>query len=235
MRRRASPRPKKVTVAMSIRGFAVRLDAKATKETTMKLYNAALSPNGKRVRICAAELGLALDEATIDFARGDARTPEYLALNPMGKVPTLTDGPFVLWESAAILFYLAAERGPSALWPADARAQADTMRWLFFCSCHVDPYFTTLVVERFIKPRRELPTDEAQVAHATESLARFVPVLERQLVAREFVAGRFGLGDIALACTIELAPSLGYDLSPYEQVRAWLARCQSRPSWKALG
>src|SRR5689334_9269603 len=94
----------------------------ATKETLMKLYNASLSSNGKRVRICAAELGLALDQAPIDFARGDARTPEYLALNPMGKVPTLTDGPFVLWESAAILFYLAAERGPSALWPADARA-----------------------------------------------------------------------------------------------------------------
>jgi len=199
----------------------------------MKLYNTPISPNGKRVRICAAELGLALDEAPIDFARGDARTPEYLALNPMGKVPTLTDGSFVLWESAAILFYLAAQRGSSALWPADVRAQADTMRWLFFCSCHVDPYFTTLVVERFIKARRNLPVDDARVAYATECLARFVPVLEQQLGAHPFVAGSFGLADIALGSTLELSPSLRYDLSHYEHVRAWLARCQSRPSWSA--
>jgi len=200
----------------------------------MKLYSSPISPNGKRVRICAAELGVPLELHDLDLAKGEARTPEYLKLNPLGKFPTLVDGDFALWESAAILCYVAQQQ-PSRLWPTDARVQADLLRWLFFCSCHVDPYFTTLVVERFIKPRRGLPTDEAQVAHATESLARFVPVLERQLAAREFVAGRFGLGDIALACTIELAPSLGYDLSPYEQVRAWLARCQSRPSWKALG
>ncbi len=199
----------------------------------MKLYNTPLSPNGKRVRICAAELGVALDEVAIDFARGDARSPDYLALNPMGKVPTLTDGPFALWESAAILFYLAAGRAPNALWPADVRAQADAMRWLFFCSCHVDPYFTTLVVERFVKARRNLPSDAAHVEYATQSLARFVPVLEQHLGARAFVAGGFGLADLALGCTLELSPALGWDLAPFEHVRAWLARCQSRPSWKA--
>lgn len=199
----------------------------------MKLYNTPISPNGKRVRICAAELGLALDETRIDFARGDARTPEYLALNPMGKVPTLVDGELVLWESAAILWYLAARRGPSALWPADARAQADVMRWLFFASCHLDPYFTTLVVERFIKARRGLPSDETHVTYATEMLARFVPVVDEALGRRQFLAGGFGLGDIALGCTLELSPSLRYDLEPFAHVRAWLARCQARPSWKA--
>ena len=199
----------------------------------MKLYNTPISPNGKRVRICAAELGLALDEARIDFARGDARTPEYLALNPMGKVPTLVDGELALWESAAILYHLASRGGPSALWPADARAQADVMRWLFFCSSHVDPYFTTLVVERFIKARRGLPADETHVAYATEMLARFVPVVEQQLATRPFLAGGFGLADIALGCTLELSPSLRYDLAAAPGVRAWLERCQARPSWKA--
>jgi glutathione S-transferase len=71
------------------------------------------------------------------------------------------------------------------------------------------------------------------VAYATESLQRFVPVLEQQLGAHAFVAGDFGLADIALGCTLELSPSLRYDLSPYERVRAWLARCQSRPGWSA--
>ena len=99
----------------------------------MKLYSSPLSPNGKRARICAAELGLALEDAPIDFARGDARSPDYLALNPMGKVPTLTDGAFVLWESAAVLFYLASKNAPSALCPADAQPQADTTRSWSFC------------------------------------------------------------------------------------------------------
>src|SRR3954471_13421424 len=145
----------------------------------MKLYHTPMSPNGKRARICAAELGIALEDAPIDFARGDARSPDYLALNPMGKVPTLTDGPFVLWESAAILFYLAARDGGSALWPRDVRAQADSMRWLFFCSCRIDPHFTTLVVERLIKPRRNLAADEKLATHATETLGRFLAVLEQ--------------------------------------------------------
>jgi len=200
--------------------------------TTMKLYHSPLSPNGKRARICAAELGLALEDAPIDFARGDARSPDYLALNPMGKVPTLTDGPLVLWESAAILYYLAAKNGPSALWPADVHAQADTMRWLFFCSCHIDPHFATLVVERLIKPRRQLTGDDKLVAHALETLPRFLSVVEAQLGAREFIAGQFGLADIALACTLELSPAVQHDLSPYPNLRGWLARCQSRPAWR---
>ena len=198
----------------------------------MKLYDLTVSPNARRVRVCAAELAMPLDRVALDFAKGEQRTPAYLALNPMGKIPTITDGDFVLWESAAILCHLGAQR-PGSIWPTEPQAQAQVLQWLFFTSCHLDPYFTTLVVERFIKPRRNLPGDPARVEHATENLARFVPVLDRHLGAREFVGERFGLGDIALGCTVELSAGLGYDLAAFENLRAWLARCQSRPSWKA--
>jgi len=199
----------------------------------MKLYTVALSPNGRRVAICAAELSIALERVPVDFQQGQQRTPDYLALNPMGKIPTLTDDSFALWESAAILFYLASRAGASVLWPPDAREQADVMRWLFFCSCHIDPYFTTLVVERFIKARRNLPADEAQAAAAIEWLARFVPVVEQQLAGLHYVTGRFSLADIALGCTLELAPLVKYDLVPYPNVRGWLERLHARPSWQA--
>jgi len=76
----------------------------------MKLYSFPISPNGKRVRVCAGELGLPLDVTNLDFQKGEQRAPSYLALNPMGKVPTVSDGDFALWESAAILCHLAAER-----------------------------------------------------------------------------------------------------------------------------
>lgn len=198
----------------------------------MKLYTGTITPNGKRVRICAAECGAKLDAVLVDFQRGDNRAPDYLALNPMGKVPTLVDGDLVLWESAAILCHVANKAG-SALWPKDPTALAETLRWLFFCSCHVDPYFTTLVVERFIKGRRDLPADEALCANAEQWLARFVPVIEQQLAGREYLTGHFGLGDIALGCTLELSPLVKYDLAPYPHVRAWLERLQARPSWRS--
>jgi glutathione S-transferase len=198
----------------------------------MKLYTGAISPNGKRVRIAAAECGVALEPALIDFQKGENRSPDYLALNPMGKVPTIQDGDFVLWESAAILCYLAQTSG-SALWPKDARQQGELLRWLFFCACHVDPYFTTLVVERFIKARRALPCDEAVCASAEQWLARFIPVLDQQLAGCGHVAGGFGLADIALGCTLELSPLLKLDLAPYANVARWLDRLHARPSWRA--
>lgn len=196
----------------------------------MDLYTFPISPNGKRVRVAAAEIGAPLELKSLDFLKGEQRTPDYLALNPMGKAPTLTDGDFALWESGAIMCYLAQSK-PNPLWPDDVRRRADALRWMFFCSCHVDPYYTTLVVERFQKPRRNEPTDEAQVAAADRWLKRFLPVLEAQLGKTEYVAGAFGLGDIVLGCSIELSPMLRYDLTPYPNIGAWLARLQSRPTW----
>jgi glutathione S-transferase len=203
----------------------------------MKLLTGAITPNGKRVMIVAHEIGLTLDVVPIDFTKGENRAPDYLSVNPMGKVPTLVDGDFVLWESAAILVHLAQTKGAQtkggAFWPADPRAQADALRWLFFGACHLDPYFTTFVIERFIKPRRQLPPDDAALAYATSFLVRFLPVLDEHLASREHVAGAFGVADVALGCTLELSPGVGFDLAPYANVRAWLERVQARPSWRA--
>lgn len=196
----------------------------------MQLYTFPISPNGKRVRVAAAELGIALEIKNVDFGKGENRTPDYLSLNPTGKAPVLTDGDLALWESAAVMCYLAQKAG-GPLWPVTPQANADMLRWLFFCSCHVDPYFTTLVVERFIKPRRGGAEDEARTKAAEEWLARFVPVAEAQLGRGDFVTGTFGLADIALGCTLELSAMLRHDLAPYPNLRGWLARLQARPSW----
>jgi glutathione S-transferase len=150
----------------------------------------------------------------------------------MGKVPTRADDSLVLWESAAILCYLASQRPGNTLFPTEPRAQADALRWLFFCSCHVDPYLTTLVVERFVKMRRGVAGDEAQASAAEQCLARFVPIVDKQLAGRQYVTGRFGVADIALGCTIELAPTVKLDLGPYANLRAWLDRLAARPSWR---
>jgi glutathione S-transferase len=169
----------------------------------------------------------------LNFMKGEARSPEYLALNPLGKWPTLTDGPFVLWESAAILWYLATEHGGRPLLPSGAKGEADTIRWMFFGASHIDPYFTALVVERYIKARRNVPPDETATLAAEAQLSRFVPVVEQKLTAASFIAQEFSLADITLGCTLELSPLLSYDLGPYPNIRSWLERLQGRESWRA--
>jgi glutathione S-transferase len=198
----------------------------------MKLHTSPLSPAGKRVRILAHELSFPLEIAPVDFAKGENHSAAYLALNPTGKVPTLIDGDFVLWESSAILVHVAQSAGGD-LWPKDLRAQSDELRWLFFGACHLDPYFTTLVVERFIKVRMKQTSDETAAHGAAVWLNRFVPILDQQLAEREYLTGRFGLADISLGCTMELSPTVRFDLERYPHVRGWLDRLQSRASWQA--
>lgn len=199
----------------------------------MKLYSTPISPMGKRVSICARELGVTVEHALVDFQKGEHRSPDHLTRNPTGKVPVLIDGDLVLWESAAILCYLA-QKANSPLWPDDPRELAEVMRWMFFTSCHIDPYLTTLVVERFAKGRQGLPPDEALTANAEQWLARFLPIVEEQLAARELLTGRFSLADIAVGCSLDIAPLVQHDLGPYPNIRGWLDRLHARESWRPV-
>jgi glutathione S-transferase len=102
----------------------------------MQLY--AFLPSTRVLAIMALKdhLEIECEVQAIDLGKGDQRTPEYAALNPNLKMPMLEDDGFVLWESNAILFHLANKRPQSGLWPCEARAQADVVRWLAWQSAH---------------------------------------------------------------------------------------------------
>jgi glutathione S-transferase len=104
----------------------------------MKLY--IFPPSGRVLGVVALKghLELDCDVHSIDLGRGDQLTPEYVALNPNKKMPTLEDDGFVLWESNAILFYMAAKRPNSGLWPSDPGCQVAVLRWLAWESAHWD-------------------------------------------------------------------------------------------------
>ena len=104
---------------------------------------------------------------------------------------------------------------------------------MFYGASHIDPYFTVLMVERYIKARRNAPADAVATTAAETQLARFIPVIEQRLAGAGYIAHDFGLADIAIGCTVELSPLLSYDLGPYPNIRNWLERLQGRESWRA--
>jgi glutathione S-transferase len=195
----------------------------------MKLYDVAASPNCRKVRVMARELGLTLELVPMDFARG---TEEYRADNPAGKVPTFVDDDgFVLWESGAILVHLAAKKPDAGLLPVEPHARADVMRWLFFAATHVQPWMGLLGQERIIKARTGAAADPALVALAERELARFLRILEGHLSAHEHLAEHYSIADIFAGCGLENCEARGVALDAYPRLREWRERLRRRAAW----
>jgi len=199
----------------------------------IKLYDGQRSPHARKVRLLAAELGIALDKVALDFQKGELRSPEYLAKNPNGRIPTIEDDGFVLWESPAILKYLAAKRPERGLAPADAAAQAQIDQWLFWWTADPEAAFSRLIWERRVKPfLGKGGNDPAIIADAQASLDRFLPVLDRQLAGKDYVLGTLSIVDFAIAPVLDIMSFVNVDLGPYANIAAWLERLRARPYWK---
>jgi glutathione S-transferase len=199
----------------------------------IKLYDGQRSPHARKVRLLAAELGIALDRVALDFQKGELRSPEYLAKNPNGRIPTIEDDGFVLWESPAILKYLAAKRPERGLAPSDAAAQAQIDQWLFWWAADPEAAFSRLIWERRVKPfLGKGGNDPNIIADAQASLDRFLPVLDRQLAGKDYVLGPLSIVDFAIAPVLDIMSLVNVDLGPYANITAWLERLRARPYWK---
>lgn len=200
----------------------------------MKLYMNTASPNVRRVRLTAAVLEMPLDEEALDFAKGEHKRPEYLALNPNGAVPTLVDGDFVLTESRAIMQYLASKKPESGLLPRDERRRADVTRWQFWDAAHFSPQLGTLTFQRVIKPMLGLGApDAAKVDEAMAGVRRFAAVLDARLAGTSYVVGdALTLADLTLASSLMYADKTGAPLDASPNVQAWLARLTAMDAWK---
>ena len=117
----------------------------------MKLFVFPPSPRATKVLALANHLDLNYEICLVDLLKGDQFKPEFVALNPNKKMPVLEDDGFVLWESNAILQYLAMKKPQAGLWPADGRGQADVLRWMFWEASHWFPACAILVFERVLK------------------------------------------------------------------------------------
>ena len=111
----------------------------------MKLYVHPLSGNSRRALLVATHLELPVERIVVDLTKGEQKGPAHLARNPNGKLPVLDDGGFLLWESRAIMQYLADAVPGQTIYPRDRQARADVDRWLFWCASHMAPANAVLV------------------------------------------------------------------------------------------
>ena len=200
----------------------------------MKLYYNPLSPNVRRVRLTAAVLGLELEEKRLDFAKGEHKNPEYLALNPNGAVPTLVDGDFVLTESRAIMQYLASKKPESGLLPRDEAARADVSRWQFWDAAHFSPALGSLVFEKLIKGMMGLgDPDAGKVQEGLANFRRFAAVLNKRLDGKpHVVGGALTLADLTLASSLMYAAQTEIPVSEFPNIQTWFSRITSLDGWK---
>jgi len=178
------------------------------------------------------ELEIPYEHVVIDQDAGDNRTPDYLALNPSGKVPTLAEDGFVLTESMAINLYLA-DKKPSALLPGTPQERAAVLQWTFWAVTEAE-YHVTVIVREF--RRGEGRIDQSRVADALAALGSTVNVLELHLQkSGDYIVGdRFTMADLNAASVLCYLGLLGFDMEPHPLTNAWLKRCLARPAWVRL-
>jgi glutathione S-transferase len=200
----------------------------------MKLYYNPMSPNVRRARLTAAVLGLQLDEQRLDFAKGEHKTPEYLALNPNGAVPTLVDGDFVLTESRAIMQYLAAKKPESGLLPLDEKTRADVTRWQFWDASHFSPHLAAVAFEKVFKAMMRLGEPDARkIEDALGNVRRFAAVLNKRLEGRPYIVGNaLTIADLTLAGSLMYAKQAEIPLAEFPNVDAWFSRISELDAWK---
>jgi glutathione S-transferase len=154
----------------------------------MKLHVTPPSPRAFKVVATLHHLGLDAELAIVNLLNGDQMRPEFAALNPNRRMPVLEDDGFVLWESNAIMQYLASKRPEAGLWPSEARRQADVSRWQCWELAHWERACGTLVFERFVKGRfGQGDPDPDEVARGERDFHQVAQILDQHLRGCEWL------------------------------------------------
>jgi glutathione S-transferase len=196
-----------------------------------KVYGMSSSGNCYKVKLLLEQLSLPYEWHEIDIMKGQSRTPEYLARNPNGKVPTLEIEPGrYLSESNAILCYLA---DGTPLWPNDRYARGEALQWLFFEQYSHEPY---VAVARFIC--KYLPSDHARRAELPRLHERgyqALGVMEQHLTKHRFFVGEhYSIADIALFAYTHTAADGSFNLNRFPALNIWIGRVKGQPHFLSI-
>lgn len=190
-----------------------------------KLLGRATSGNVQKVLFLLEELGVPYER--IDYGRQfeNTTTPEYLAMTPTAKVPTLVDGDLSVWESHTILRYIAAKENATGLYPTDPARRTHVERWMDWMLASLNPVF--------LAGFRDAKKPEAERAADTgKNLAAELKILDGQLARTPFVAGaELTIADISLGPVVRRCVAMPFGLPAFPNVAAWLGRLNARPAF----
>jgi glutathione S-transferase/GST-like protein len=192
----------------------------------IKLYTAA-TPNGWKISIALEEMGLPYEVRVIDFASQEQKADWYLELNPNGRIPTLDDDGFVVFESGAILVYLAEKTG--RFLPRDVQGRSRVMQWLMFQMSAIGPMMGQAnVFLRYFPEKIQPAIDRYQ-----REVLRLFGVLDRQLASHEYIAGEYSIADMALWPWVSGYEWSGVSIEGFVSLERWLALLAARPAVQA--
>ncbi len=190
--------------------------------------------SGTRISWALEELGVPYEYVQLDGKKNEHRTPQYLAINPHGKVPGLVDGELTLFESGAILLHLGGKYGvEKKLWPAGGgQARADAICWTVWAVADFGNYMMQYAYHGLDSPVSYKPEDRSKACaeYNRSQFIRGLDALESRLNGREYLLGAFSLADIAAVSWLQLGSMFGIKLDTHPRVANWLKRCTERPA-----
>jgi glutathione S-transferase len=193
-------------------------------------YSDTLNP--RKACAVARYLNSPVEFMHVNLAKGENKTPDYLAINPNGKVPALTDGDLKVWESNAIMCHLARKAG-SDLWPKDEARQLEVIRWLTWNSEHFTRHGGTLYFEHIIRAKFGLgAVNPASVEEATGFWRRFAGVLNDHLRGRKYILDTLTVVDFAVGIALPYAETAKIPVADFPEVERWHARLNELPGWR---
>jgi glutathione S-transferase len=200
----------------------------------LNLYVFPPSPRAFKVIALAAHLGIDYEKRIVDLTKGEQRRPEFAKLNPNQRMPVLEEDGFVLWESNAILQYLADKKPASGLLPADPRGRADVTRWQCWDLANWDPACAIMIFERLVKKLLHIgDPDPVEIAKGEERFHRVAALLDAHLKGRNYITGdKLTVADFSIGAPLNLAAPAQLPVSGYAEIRRWHANLSELPAWR---
>ncbi|HTU57951.1 MAG TPA: glutathione S-transferase family protein [Polyangiales bacterium] len=197
----------------------------------LKFYYAPMS-TASITALVLEELGVDCEIIKVDIARGDTKKPEFLQVNPNGRVPVLIHDDAVIWESAAITMYLGEMFGvDKKLYPPPGPKRAEAMKWIVWTNVTLGE-----AVNRFTRNALSTTPADQKTAKAVESakteVANCLRILDQALLNKQYLVGEYTLADTHLTAMLDYLRHLKIDFTPYARINSWSQRCSARAAYQ---
>ena len=200
----------------------------------MQIYADPITVNCRKVLAGLDFMGAPFERVHVDYFKAEQKEPAYTALNPNASVPALKDGDFVLWESNAILQYVADKLGRDSAYPRELQARADINRWLLWESSSWFPSCYVFLVENCVKPLLGAQPDPAVLDAQAAQFHKLAAILDARLAGQAWIAGdQPTIADIVLAAPMHLHAEQRLPLADHPNLKRWMTEnVEALPSWQ---